>query len=186
MTKRSPRGELENHVTETSTGRLGVKMAEPIEHRKNFAAAGHQLIATLESLVEEWDGVWQPQGAFTGRLGLPVSAGLRRGWVAGELRVDPRGEGSELIYRIDQEQLEVDYRSVSILLISAAGGLASMIIPFIPRLMPLLAISIVLAFTGWLMVVNRLRNSGAEDFLAQLESSVEIDQVAGDNVDEAG
>ena len=64
------------------------------EHRLELPEDPVTSLNLVAMAADAWGGLWQAEGRHQGRLGLPVMAGLRRGWVAGQLTVEPAGEGS--------------------------------------------------------------------------------------------
>lgn len=118
--------------------------------------------------ADDWGGLWQQEGRGGGRLGLPVIAGVRRGWVAGQLSVEPAGDGSRLTYRIDKSEYRVERSSALILLVASLGAVVTVVAPLYPPLLSLVPISIVLCLIAWFFVVARLRNSGPEEFFEEL------------------
>ncbi|MEM6793934.1 MAG: hypothetical protein AAF725_08110 [Acidobacteriota bacterium] len=129
-----------------------------------------EVMLRLPAIAEAWNGQWQQESARSGRLGLPVTAGLRRGWIAGQLEAEERPDDRSLVtFRIDAGEYLVDRASVTILVIAAFGALSTLVAPFFPRLLPLVPIGIFLALSAWLLIVARLRNSGPEEFFDQLE-----------------
>ncbi len=118
--------------------------------------------------AEAWGGLWQAEGRGGGRLGLPVIAGLRRGWVAGQLTVERAGEGSRLTYRVDKSDYQVQKPAALMLLLASIGAVLTLVVPFFPTLMPLVPLAIVLCLVAWFFVVARLRNSGPEEFFEDL------------------
>ncbi len=125
--------------------------------------------------AESWGGMWQAEGPAGGRLGLPVMAGLRHGWVAGQLTAEPVASGSRLTYRVDKSEYQVQKVPALILLLAGLGAVAMTIAPLVPVLLSLVPLSIVLCLVAWFFVVARLRNSGPEEFFEDLarESSKE-------------
>ena len=142
------------------------------------ASSSHPAAALLSirQLADLWGADWQGEGN-SGRLKLPVSAGLRRGWVSGTLRVEPLGEDLRLRF----EEQESDYRllwpAVGFLLLSSVGGLFSMVWPFFaharPELLAAAPLAFFLALGGWFLVISRLRNSGPEEFLEEVAKNLE-------------
>lgn len=116
--------------------------------------------------AELWGADWQALDAASGQLGLPVTAGLRRGWIEGIVRCEPIGKNQcRLVFEPETEDYRVDRGSVMILIAAAFGCLITLVAVFFPRLFPLVPIGILLAFGGYLVVIARLRNSGPEEFL---------------------
>ncbi len=118
--------------------------------------------------AEAWGGLWQAEGKDGGRLGLPVMAGLRRGWVAGQLTVELEAGGSRLIYRVDKSEYRVQRAAALMLLVAGLGAVVIIIAPLFPVLLRLVPLGIVLCLVAWFFVVSRLRNSGPEEFFEDL------------------
>ena len=118
----------------------------------------------LAETADSWGAGWQADGERGGRLALPVLAGVRHGWVAGEVEVEAAGEGSRLVYRVEESAYQLDKASVLTLTIAACGALITVIGPLIPQLFRLVPIGILLSVAAWLFIVRRLRNSGPEEF----------------------
>lgn len=141
-------------------------------HLAHLEASPEAATERVAGAAEEWGGEWQFQGPAAGRLILPVSAGVRRGWIGYEVsaRPHPDGAGCELELAVAEVHLHVDRATVVVLATSLFGALLFLVVPFVPRLLPLLPVGFVLAIAGWFFVVARLRNSGAEEFLEVLEA----------------
>ncbi len=127
--------------------------------------------------AESWGGMWQAEGRGGGRLGLPVIAGLRRGWVAGQLTVESSGDGSRLTYRVDQSEYKVQRSAALMLFVASLGAIVTIVAPVFPTLLRLVPISIVLCLLAWFFVVARLRNSGPEEFFEDLAREPQDDSV---------
>jgi len=141
---------LEQHVAEVSLA--------PAETLRRVAVA-----------AEAWGGLWQPEGELGGRLGLPARAGLRRGWVAGPLEVQPHEGGSRLVLTIENSELRVNRMAFLFLIFAALGALSVVFSPLVPALRPLLPMGVVVAIAAWFVVIARLGNSGPEEFFASLD-----------------
>ena len=141
------------------------------------APAALNLIARQAEL---WDADWQGIDRTSGKLGLQVSAGLRRGWVEATVRTEPLGTGRcRMIFEPDHDEYRIDRGSVMILVASAFGCLVTVVAMFFPLLLPLVPVGILLAFGGYLVVIARLRNSGPEEFF----ESVVADHESGNDPD---
>ncbi len=141
----------------------------PREHVVELAGGRRAVLWQMLRAAEDWGGTWQPRGEGGGRLGLPVEAGVRRGWVAGEVEVEGLEDGSSrLRFRVEESEYRVDRATVAVLFLAACGALVTVFLPFFPRLIRLLPVSILLALGAWLFIVSRLRNSGPEEFLQDL------------------
>jgi hypothetical protein len=126
--------------------------------------------ATLSAVIraaEMWGADFERE-RDGGRLHLPVLAGLRRGFVAGPVRVEPAGEGARVVFRPDDHDYYLHVPAVVVLLISVAGALLTVLWPFYPKLMAVAPFGILLALGGWFLVLSRLRSSGPDDFLEMI------------------
>lgn len=142
------------------------------EYRFETMHGPAEVLRRVGETAEQWVGEWQPApGSEGGRLGLPVTAGLKRGWLAGELEVVEQGRGSRLLFKVDRGELRADRASVLVLSVGAAGGLVTIVAPFFPALWPLVPIGLLLGFSAWFMVVARLRTAGPAEFFAQVEGA---------------
>ena len=129
-------------------------------------------LTLVARLAEDWNGRWIPESRRAGRLGLPVLAGVRHGWVEGRLTIesgegDP--DGSILLYHVDKSEYRVRKRVVALLLFSAWAALVVLFFPFFPRLAALLPVCLMILVGAWLFIVGALRNSGPEEFFEMLE-----------------
>jgi hypothetical protein len=127
------------------------------------APAG-EVLAQAAREAAEWGGELEIAGDG-GRLRLPVLAGLRRGVISGQLSVRPAEEGSRLLFVLEQSEYTVHSPSVGILALAALGAVPAVLWPLVPGLLSVAPFGAVLAISGWLLVVARLRTSGPEDFL---------------------
>ena len=139
------------------------------EHRLELAEDPVASLNLVAMAADSWGGLWQAEDKNGGRLGLPVMAGLRRGWVAGELTVEPTGDGSRLTYRVDSGEYKVQKASAFLLFLAACGALVTIVAPLVPSLWGFVPLGLVLCLAAWLLVVSRLRNSGPEEFFEDLE-----------------
>ncbi len=127
----------------------------------------------LAQAAEDWGGTWRAEGDRKGLLGLPVMAGVRRGWVEGEVRVESAGEGSRLSFRVVDSEYRVERVSVVTLSMAAVGALVTLFAPLFPRLIALMPAGILLAVGAWLFIVARLRNSGPDEFFEELAAQAQ-------------
>ncbi len=143
---------------------------EPREHVIELPGRPRAVLGLVARTADDWGGTWQPRGETGGRLGLPVTAGLRRGWVAGELEVEAAADasGTRLRLRLDAGEYRVEQASVAVLVLAAAGALLPIFVPFYPALMRLVPLGLLLALGAWFFIVARLRNSGPEEFFHDL------------------
>jgi len=145
------------------------------EHRIELAEDPVTSLNLVAQAAESWGGIWQPESRHNGRLGLPVVAGLRYGWVAGELSAKPSGSGSRLIYRVDKSDYQLQKSTASFLLLAGLGAAVTVVAPFMPSLLSLVPLGIILSVGAWFLVIARLRNSGPEEFFEELRQETEGD-----------
>lgn len=121
-------------------------------------------LAAVATVAAEWGARWRPEG-WGGDLTLPVTAGLRRGYLECRIHARSRGGGTHLTLDVDDARLTVNRPAVAVLASGGAGGLAVALWPFWPPLLSLVPLGAVLAVCAWFLVSSRLRNAGAEEFL---------------------
>ncbi len=138
------------------------------EHTLELAEDPVTSLNMVAMAAEAWGGLWQAEGRGRGRLGLPVVAGLRRGWVAGPLTAEPAGDGTRLVYQVDKSEFQVQKAAAFTLLLAAVGAVVTMIAPLVPVLWRFVPVALILLLAAWLLVVARLRNSGPEEFFEEL------------------
>lgn len=134
-----------------------------------LAFSTDQSLERLAEAAEEWGADWHREG-LGGRLDLPISAGLRHGW----LRVVVSAEAIDkqrcrLGFDVQEEALALHRPAVAVLSLAAFGALVVSLWPFFPWILPIAPISAVLAVMGWLMVGSRLRHRGLSEFLKLVE-----------------
>ena len=144
--------------------------------------------AAVRRAAEAWGAEWDSEGAagLAGHLRLPVTAGLRHGWVEGRLRVEPlrdlepEGEGpaqpadpaSHVTFEPERSFYYLNATAVVLLGIAGLGALLTLIWPFFPRhpeIAQIAPLGAVLALAGWFLVVSRLETRGPEEFLTLVE-----------------
>ena len=112
-----------------------------------------------------------------GRLLLPVTAGLRHGFVVGEIEARESGEATELCYRIEHSEYALHVASVGVLLFGGVGALLTIIAPLFPdQLWQMVPFGLLLMVVAWLMVVSKIRHRSAEDFFRLLSEVVDNEQ----------
>ena len=120
----------------------------------------------LQEVTEAWGGVVHGEGLDgAAALEIPVVFGLRRGRLRARLSGKSDGEQTAVHLEVERLDLRLNVSAVAILLLSAAGGLASILWPWFPTLLPAVPLGLVLAVGGWLLVAGRLRSSGVDEFL---------------------
>ncbi len=144
------------------------------------AAPAAEVLTAIKDAAEDWGASWEPSGGGTaagGTLHLPVVAGLRRGFQEGRVVVEDgaggkKGAGDVLSVRfqVERQSYRLWTPAIALLLVAAWGGVMSVIWPFWPHLLRFVPIGLVLAFSAWFLIVPRLRNEGAEEFLGMVEA----------------
>lgn len=140
---------------------------EDLEGRRTVAVAGGpaQALVAVERAAEDWGAAWHA-GVGGGGLELPVSAGLRHGRVAGRIDVaSGRGGETEVSFHPERSDYWVWTPAVVVLLLAVAGAATTVLWPFYPALLPVAPFGALLALGAWFLVVTRLQNRGAEEFL---------------------
>jgi len=178
--------------------------ASPLEiRRERIDAPADRVWAAVRRAADAWGAEWEPRaagGGGTGRLRLPVSAGLRYGVVDAEVSVEPvAGSRTESGGEHGEEITEVAFRPTSslymvnttllvILGFSAVGGLLVVIWPFFPEggLAQVAPLGAVLAVVGWFLVVSRLENRGPEEFFELLALEAQKEPRDGESRGSAG
>ncbi len=124
-------------------------------------------VRLLASAAADWDATWQADGPLSGRLRLPVLAGIRRGQIYGRVTLSAEAKGSRLTFHPEEQTFEVLKPQLVLLILAALGGLTLMAAPLFPVLVPLVPLSLLLVLGAWFVVAN-LRNSGPEEFFGGL------------------
>lgn len=156
---------------------------EALEGRRAVTVAGGRTLAlaAVGRAAEDWGASWQ-EGGGGGRLELPVSAGLRHGRVTGRIDVSSgRGGETEVAFHPERSDYWVWTPAVAILLVAVAGAATTVLWPFYPSLLPVAPFGAILALGAWFLVVTRLQNRGAEEFLELV--AVHAASAAGDDDD---
>lgn len=145
-----------------------------------MAVEADDFASRLSQHAQAWGAVWQAIDDSSGDLDLPVVAGIRRGF----RRYRLSWQGIPLVLRasLSEEQLEVQRGSVMLLIVGGLGGLASVLWPLYPGILAVVPLGLVLAVGAWILVVARLRSSGLEEFLDELEKSASGNEPAADDV----
>ncbi len=133
------------------------------EHAIDLACAPAAALAAATRAASDWGAE-----LAGGRLHLPVTAGLRRGFMEGELAAEALPDGSRLSFRVEKSEYSVRPGPVAVLLLGALGGLTLVVWPLYPPLLHLAPLGIVLALGAWFIVLSRLRVSGPDEFLERV------------------
>jgi len=157
---------------------------EALEGRRRLVVAGGSAsaLAAVEAAAEDWGADWQA-GVSGGRIELPVSAGLRHGRVTGRIDVSSgHGGETEVSFRPERSDYWVWTPAVVVLVLAVAGAATTVLWPFYPRLLPVAPFGAILALGAWFLVITRLQNRGAEEFL-ELVGMHAADAASGDESD---
>ena len=130
-------------------------------------APADDCIGHVETLAEVWGGDFTREGASRGHLTLPVRAGVRRGLVEGPVSFQGSAP-TRLRFDVESRHDRIQYAAFIFLLLGALGGGVGMVVPFVPRLLPLMPVAVIFAVGAWLFIVARLTNSGPEEFFGEL------------------
>ena len=139
------------------------------EHAIELACEPAAALAAAARAASDWGAELTP-ATGGGRLRLPVTAGLRRGILEGELLAEALPEGSRLSFRVEKSAYTLKPAPVAVLLLGALGGLILVVWPLYPPLLRLAPLGIVLALGAWFVVLSRLRVSGPEEFLEMVSA----------------
>jgi hypothetical protein len=139
------------------------------EHAIELACEPQAALAAATRAASDWGAELAP-AAGGSRLRLPVTAGLRHGWMEGTLTAEPLPEGSRLSFRVEQSGYTLQAGPVAVLVVGALGGLTLVLWPLYPPLLRLAPFGLVLALAAWFLVLSRLRVSGPEEFLEMVSA----------------
>jgi len=136
------------------------------EHSIELAREPREALSAAKRAASEWNAELT-SGEGGGRLRLPVIAGLRRGWVEGELAAEPRGAGggTRLTFHVERKEYHLQLPAVALLALGGAGGILLLLWPFFPQLLRLAPLGALLALGSWFLVLSRLQVSGPQEFL---------------------
>jgi hypothetical protein len=131
------------------------------------------LSAALTAAAESWGAEWTADSAPRdgGRLVLPVVFGLRRGVLVGRVDFEPSGDGSRLVWQLEESHLELQRASVGFLAFTVLTLLPALAWPFNPRLLALLPFALVMGLLAWWLILSRLETSGPEEFFATVAAA---------------
>ncbi len=140
--------------------------------RQRLESRRDDVVRAVGRAVEAWNGEWNPD---SGRLEISIRAGLRVGRWYG--RLDLAGSNGATHLSLTPERAEYQLDQTALLLLSLAGlaAIPLLLWPFFPRLLSLLPVALLLAVGGWFLVISRLQNQGAEEFLDTVAHLLEDD-----------
>lgn len=118
----------------------------------------------LLEVVEAWKGVVDQDV-----LAIPSQSGLRRGVVRARVGIERLGaHGSRIELEPFGAEMHVHLPSALMLSAGAAGGIAMMLVPFLPALWPAIPLCFMVTIGAWFLVSSRLGEVG----LAELATAV--------------
>lgn len=146
-------------------------------HEVRVALTLADLPDALARAAEAWGAEWQGDAALLpakpggGRLVLPVVFGLRRGVLVGRVDFEPAGDGTRLVWQLEESHLELQRASVAVLALTVLVLLPALAWPFNLKLLALLPFAAVMGLLAWWLVVSRLETSGPEEFFATIAAN---------------
>lgn len=123
-----------------------------------------EALTAVAEASDLWGATWERRGNG-GWLEVPVLAGLKRGILAGEVRIESAARGSRVVFEVEKSRYRMQWTAVAILALGAAGGIATTLWPYYPPLLGIAPLAVVVAIGAWILVVSRLRTSSADEFL---------------------
>ena len=130
-----------------------------------------QALVALEAAAEAWGADWVAT-ASGGKLEIPVTAGVRHGFVDAQATVTGAGRRATVRLDIQKEDYRLHGSSVAVLVMGAAGGLGMMLLPFFPQLFDFLPFAGISMLLAWFVVVARVRHRSPGDFLETVRDAV--------------
>jgi hypothetical protein len=149
----------------------------PDPHRITLPHPPRQALEAAAEAVEQWGGEWDRQGGAAGRVRLPVKAGLRFGFLDGELEVAAAPGGASVELRPESATWFLNTTAVVVLLLAGLGALLLILWPFFPAhetLAQIAPLGAVLALGGWFLVLSRLETRGPQELLDLVSDLAEI------------
>lgn len=117
----------------------------------------------LEAAAEAWGAEWHRRGTG-GRLGVPVAAGLRSGWLESEVRTERSHGGTRVCFFAEKESYHLQASAVFVLILGAVCGLFLVVAPLLEKLVALAPIALLFVVLAWLLVASRLKNRSIDDY----------------------
>jgi hypothetical protein len=134
------------------------------EHSIEIDLSQDEALTAVGQASEVWGATWRREGS-SGRLELPVLAGLRHGLLVGRVWTEPAATGSRLIFRVEERHFRLQWTALIILTLGAMGGITVTLWPFFPSLLGVAPLAVVVAIAAWILVASRLRTSTPGEFL---------------------
>lgn len=136
------------------------------------AADRETVLHAVGEAAEAWGAEWHRSGT-SGRVALPVQAGVRHGFVEGALTATETGRGTRLQLLAERSDYRVHGSSVMILVFGALGALLTVVVPLFPDLIGLVPVGLFLMIGAWLLVAARVRHKSAREFLEMVRDIAE-------------
>jgi hypothetical protein len=143
-----------------------------------------QVTEAVRESAEIWGATWdldhQTGSSARGRLTLPVRAGLRHGSLTGPVTVEGTGtRTTRLAFHPEDAEYHLWTPAVVVLLLAVGGSALVTLWPFFPELLPTAPLGAIMALSGWLLVVTRLKHQGTSEFL-ELIGEIVADEAGND------
>lgn len=160
--------------------------SSPVEHAIDLPCAAPAAQRALAAAAEEWGAelVAGDAGAWTGQdrvLHLPVMAGLRTGLLSGPVTVTAAGGGARVTFRPVTQDYYLETLAVAVMAVAGAGALLAAAWPLFPQLLPAAPLGVVLAISGWFLVLARKQARGPGEFLASVARHAATDDAGPAN-----
>ena len=141
-------------------------MSEPAPVYRRFRADAAAVRTAAREAIESWNGEWEADDAVD-RFRLPIQAGLRWAVATGSVRVEEEegGHGTRIALDPDPADWSLHLPAVVILALAAVAGVAVVLWPFFPSLLPLVPLGLLAGLGAWFLVVARLQNRGLEELM---------------------
>jgi hypothetical protein len=127
------------------------------------AAPVHPTRQGIDAAAEIWGAGWDGEA---GTLELPLMAGMFHGHLSGTITLEEISAGETRLHLETRERIyRLRVNVAVVLLMSLLGAVLALVWPFVPALLPLAPIGVILALSGWFLVLSRLVTNSPEDFL---------------------
>lgn len=127
-----------------------------------------QAFELVKEAAELWAGGLERNGT-SAELELPLMAGLRHGWAVGEVRVEPKDQGSQVQIVTQPVPYRLHRSAFFVLLMGGIGASSLLVLPFFHDLLPMMPLSLLLMLLAWFLVASRVRHRNLDDFLKLVE-----------------
>lgn len=91
--------------------------------------------------------------------------GIRHGWLTAQVSTAAGDDdATDVTLHVEKADTRLHWPSLFVLLFGALGGLALVVAPFLPGLLPLAPVGVVLSLAAWFMVVARIKTRAEREF----------------------